>query len=54
MVPAETPTGFLRIAHRDLLAAWDDDEEPDVESLDRVTWNQRCAERRDHVTSLRP
>ncbi|MFM8525456.1 MAG: hypothetical protein ACKOCM_07540 [Cyanobacteriota bacterium] len=28
------------------------DEEPDLESLDRDTWNQRCAELLDHVASL--
>lgn len=30
------------------------DEEPDLEHLDRVTWNQRCAELLDHVGSLLP
>lgn len=30
------------------------DEEPDVEDLDRDTWNQYCAELLDHVASLLP
>lgn len=30
------------------------DEEPDLESLDRDTWNHLCAELRDHVGSLLP
>jgi len=30
------------------------DEEPDMEQLDRDTWNQRCAELLDHVGSLLP
>ncbi|MEB3165557.1 MAG: hypothetical protein VKO65_02685 [Cyanobacteriota bacterium] len=30
------------------------DEEPDLEQLDRDTWNQRCAELLDHVASLIP
>ncbi len=86
MAPAETPTGFLRIAERDLRTArampvlfkmLSDqgvdiepfralsrftlfavlrryDEEPDVEDLDRATWNQCCAELLDHVASLLP
>lgn len=28
------------------------DEEPDLEQLDRLFWNQRCAELLDHVASL--
>jgi hypothetical protein len=38
MAPAETPAAFLRIAHRDLKAAW----------------NQHCAELLNHVASLLP
>jgi len=30
------------------------DEEPDLEQLDRDTWNQRCAELLDHVGSFLP
>jgi hypothetical protein len=70
MAPAETPTGFLRIAHRDQGAAVDPfiglsrftlfavlrryDEEPELENLDRGAWNQLCADLLDHVGSLLP
>ena len=70
MAPAETPSGFLRIAQRDLGAPIDPftglsrftefavlrryDEQPDLEDLDRAAWNLLCADLLAHVTSLTP